>query len=390
LSFTTATIGDIASVQTGPFGSQLHNKDYVSVGTPIVTVEHLGQRKMTRQNLPCVSDSDKDRLSKYTLEYGDLVFSRVGSVDRCSWVSEEEDGWMFSGRCLRVRSNNPAEVYHKYLYYFFNLESTKDFVRNVAVGATMPSINTRLLSEVPISFPGVEAQRQIGDILSALDDRIEENTKINHHLEQIAQAIFKSWFVDFEPWGCVMPDDWRETELGEVATLSAGGDKPAVSSPTLTDECQVPIFSNGIDNFGLYGYTDRPKITDECVTVSARGTIGYVCLRQDPFVPIVRLVTVIPNNKFITAKYLYLYLSSIHITGVGTTQQQLTVPDFKKYRILVPNRNAVESFTQTVDPMFEAIRHKRAENECLATSRNALLPRLMSGELSVADLGDAK
>ncbi len=182
MKFKTLTIGDIASVQTGPFGSQLHKKDYVLVGTPIVTVEHLGQRKMTRQNLPCVSEVDKNRLSKYTLQYGDLVFSRVGSVDRCSWVSEDENGWMFSGRCLRVRPKDPSEIYHKYLYYFFNLESTKDFVRNISVGATMPSINTRLLSEVPISYPGIEEQRQIGDVLSAFDDRIEANIRINHHL----------------------------------------------------------------------------------------------------------------------------------------------------------------------------------------------------------------
>lgn len=183
-----ATIGDIASVQTGPFGSQLHNKDYVLVGTPIVTVEHLGERKMTRQNLPCVSETDKKRLSKYMLRYGDLVFSRVGSVDRCSWVSEEEDGWMFSGRCLRVRPNNPSEIYHKYLYYFFSLESTKDFVRSIAVGATMPSINTRLLSEVPFTFPGIKEQREIGDTLSALDDRIEANRKVNHHLAATSET----------------------------------------------------------------------------------------------------------------------------------------------------------------------------------------------------------
>ncbi|MCE5287566.1 MAG: restriction endonuclease subunit S [Pelosinus sp.] len=182
MTFKTATIGDIASVQTGPFGSQLHNKDYVLDGTPIVTVEHLGERKMTRQNLPCVSEADKDRLSKYTLQYGDLVFSRVGSVDRCSWVSEDEDGWMFSGRCLRVRPSDPAEIYHKYLYYFFILESTKDFVRNIAVGATMPSINTRLLSEVPITYPSIEEQRAIAEALGALDDKIENNSKINHHL----------------------------------------------------------------------------------------------------------------------------------------------------------------------------------------------------------------
>lgn len=97
----------IADIQTGPFGSQLHKEDYVETGTPIVTVEHLGNRVFTEQNLPRVSDSDKARLIKYTLSTGDIVFSRVGSVDRCSYVDKSHDGWMFSGRCLRVR---PTEL----------------------------------------------------------------------------------------------------------------------------------------------------------------------------------------------------------------------------------------------------------------------------------------
>ena len=96
---------NIADIQTGPFGSQLHKEDYVEVGTPIVTVEHLGNRVFTEQNLPKVSDEDETRLSKYVLKEGDIVFSRVGSVDRCSYVDAAHDGWMFSGRCLRVRPN---------------------------------------------------------------------------------------------------------------------------------------------------------------------------------------------------------------------------------------------------------------------------------------------
>ena len=188
MKFKTLLIGDIASVQTGPFGSQLHQKDYVQDGTPIVTVEHLGKRKMTRQNLPCVSDSDRKRLSKYTLEHGDLVFSRVGSVDRCSLVSAEEDGWLFSGRCLRVRANNKDELNSKFLFYFFNQKSIKDYVRSIAVGATMPSINTRLLSEVPISLPSIAAQYEIADVLSTLDDKIELNEMINNHLTHVLRT----------------------------------------------------------------------------------------------------------------------------------------------------------------------------------------------------------
>ena len=132
-------LGEIASVQTGPFGSQLHNEDYVEFGTPIVTVEHLGEREFSLHNLPKVSDFDKQRLQRYSLEAGDIVFSRVGSVDRCSLVSESENGWLFSGRCLRVK---PHSINSTFLYYYFKLENVKGYIRNKAVGATMPSLNT--------------------------------------------------------------------------------------------------------------------------------------------------------------------------------------------------------------------------------------------------------
>ncbi|GHU92064.1 hypothetical protein FACS1894202_14440 [Clostridia bacterium] len=181
MKYRATTIGEIAEIQTGPFGSQLHNKDYVLVGTPIVTVEHLGGYKMTRQNLPRVTDADKARLSKYVLKRGDTVFSRVGSVDRCSLVSDDEDGWLFSGRCLRVRAMDLG-VDSNYLYYFFNSESTKDTIRNLAVGSTMPSLNTSLLSGVPIYLPPLSVQQEIGATLSALDAKIAANTAINHNL----------------------------------------------------------------------------------------------------------------------------------------------------------------------------------------------------------------
>ena len=170
----------LADIQTGPFGSQLHKEDYVEVGTPIVTVEHLGNRVFTEQNLPRVSDEDKKRLNKYVLKKGDIVFSRVGSVDRCSYVDAVHDGWMFSGRCLRVRPNEELDAL--FLYYYFCLEDTKQYVRNIAVGATMPSINTKLLGEVPITYPGIDTQRKIAQMLAAIDDRIENNSKINDNL----------------------------------------------------------------------------------------------------------------------------------------------------------------------------------------------------------------
>lgn len=171
---------DVADIQTGPFGSQLHKEDYVKVGTPIVTVEHLGNRLFTQQNLPRVSEFDTKRLQKYLLEEGDIVFSRVGSVDRCSFVDMDHAGWLFSGRCLRIRPSLSIEPL--YLYYFLCLESTKNFIRSIAVGATMPSINTKILGEVEIPLPSIDVQKSISYQLSLIDRKIEVNNKINDNL----------------------------------------------------------------------------------------------------------------------------------------------------------------------------------------------------------------
>lgn len=185
-------------VQTGPFGSQLHQKDYVEKGIPIITVEHLGENRIVHRDLPCVSDADRKRLAKYSLQTGDIVFSRVGSVDRRAIVQKAEDGWLFSGRCLRVRPD-PEKLDSKWLSYFFGMPAFKQYIRGIAVGATMPSINTKILSDVPIYFPELDQQRAAGRFLNLIDDKIELNRHINQTLEAMAQAIFKSWFVDFDP-----------------------------------------------------------------------------------------------------------------------------------------------------------------------------------------------
>lgn len=207
---------------------------------------------------------------------------------------------------------------------------------------------------------------------------------LNDNLEQQAQAIYKSWFVNFEPFNGTMPHNWTICALGDITEIGAGGDKPKETSPVKTLSHPYPIYSNGTNNYGLYGYTNEPKIKEESVTVSARGTIGYVCLRHHPYVPIVRLITLIPDVNVVSAKYLYLCLCQLHIAGTGTTQQQLTVPDFRKTEIVVPDKTTMGAFTEAVTPIFEQIWANEDENVQLAKIRDALLPKLMSGELDVS------
>ena len=210
---------ELADIQTGPFGSQLHKEDYVADGTPSVTVEHLGNKMFSEQNLPRVSNTDKNRLKKYVLKQGDIVFSRVGSVDRCSYVDQKHDGWMFSGRCLRVRPT--SEIDSEYLYYYFCLEETKQFVRNIAVGATMPSINTKLLGEVVVTFPELEQQKRISGILSAIDSKIEVNQKINDNLYDLVNTLYTKLFKD---------TDCEMTTVEDYVDCIYSGGTPATSN----------------------------------------------------------------------------------------------------------------------------------------------------------------
>ncbi|MDD2286658.1 MAG: restriction endonuclease subunit S, partial [Paludibacter sp.] len=184
-------LGLVADVQTGPFGSQLHNEDYVEEGTPIITVEHFGDNIIKHSNLPLVSDEDVIRLKKYILAEGDLVFSRVGSVDRCVLVSHEENGWLFSGRCLRVRLGN--NINKKYINYCFNKKAFREYMNLIAVGSTMPSINTSILSNVKIPIPSLEEQTSIVFHLdakcSAIDATIQKRELAIEKLTAYKQSL---------------------------------------------------------------------------------------------------------------------------------------------------------------------------------------------------------
>ena len=186
-----ATVGDFASVQTGPFGSQLHNEDYVESGTPIITVEHMDGKYIAHRNLPLVSQNDVERLRKYDLHTGDIVFSRVGSVDRAVMVSRHEDGWLFSGRCLRVRPYDPDTG--SYFLWWFNQSVIRQLVTASAVGATMPSINTSILNSIRIVFPPKDIVTQFckmaDGFIEIIATNLEEIRKLNDAREYIQLSL---------------------------------------------------------------------------------------------------------------------------------------------------------------------------------------------------------
>ncbi len=311
---------------------------------------------------------------------GDIIFVCKGTPGRTCMVPDPID-FCIAQDMIALRAN-PALIYNRFLLVVLRSRSIQEQITNTSVGDVIPHFKKQFLDQLLIPVPPMEVQRKIGDLYFSLALKEELNKKINENLLQQAEALFKDRFLNTDP----LSDGWKIQTLGDVSDMSAGGDKPKIISDSKTVECQYPIYSNGSSDEGLYGYTNDYKISEECVTVSARGTIGYVCLRHVPFTPIVRLVTLIPHKGTISAKYLYLWLKSIQIHGTGTTQQQLTVPDFRKTKIVIPSEESMTQFTETIDPLFQQIWAYQEQNAKLANIRDTLLPKLMSGELDVSDI----
>jgi len=376
-------------IQTGPFGSQLHQKDYLPVGTPIITVEHLGENRIVHEDLPRISDEDKDRLSRYIMRKGDIIFSRVGSVDRRSLVRNQEDGWLFSGRCLRVRPD-PKKVNPDFLSWFFGLEAFKDYIRRIAVGATMPSLNTEILSNVPIVVPPLPEQRAIADVLGSLDDKIELNRRMNATLESMARAVFKAWFVDSEE-----AKGWKVGILEELADLNpeAWSNKSAPSQVEYIDLSNTKWGT--IEETIIYSWKDAPSRArrilrpgDTILGTVRPGNGSYALITRKGLTGSTGFAVLRPKSVAYR-EYVYLATTSkeniewfAHLAD-GAAYPAIRPEIVISSEIARPPDEILEKFSTIAKPLMDKIASNDEQSRTLAALRDALLPRLMSGEVKV-------
>lgn len=274
---------------------------------------------------------------------------------------------------FRVKDENI--ILPEYLDMWFKRPEFDREATFIAVGGVRGSMPWEDFCRMKIHVPPMGKQQQIVTAYKTITDRIALKQRINDNLEAAALAIYKKIFVE-NISADNLPQGWKYSLLDEIADVSAGGDRPIVCVDNPSESCNVPIFSNGTENEGLYGYTNKPKIFSESVTVSARGTIGFVCLREKPYVPIVRLISVTPKSENVTAKYLYFVLCVSEMQSTGTSQQQITVPDFKKKSILIPDSKAINAFSDYIEPLFTSINHNKAEIEKLGSLSRLFLSKL--------------
>lgn len=214
-------LGDIATcIQPGPFGSQLHNSDYSKEGTPIIMPKDIVGGAIVHSGLLKVSEEHVKRLSRHQVYEGNLIVARKGDVRKCAYITASENGWMTGSDCLKVVLDE-SKCYPKFIYYQLRSEHIGRWLEKVSIGATMPSLNTGLLSGIEMALPPIEIQKQIAGILSVYDDLIENNQKQIKLLEEAAQRLYKEWFVDLcfpghENTEIVdgVPEGWKKRAVG--------------------------------------------------------------------------------------------------------------------------------------------------------------------------------
>ena len=343
--------------------------------------ENLLGVSVQKQFIPSIANTVGTDFTKYkVVKKGQFTYipdtSRRGDKIGIALLEDYEEG-LVSNVYIVFEVIDTEKLLPEYLMLWFSRPEFDRYARFKSHGSVREVMDWDEMCKVELPVPPIEEQRKIVKAYKTITDRIALKKQINSDLEATAQTIYNKMFID-DIDTANLPNGWRIDPLERIAELSAGGDRPMVYSDFPTELCNVPIFSNGIDEEGLYGFTDKAKIFDESVTVSARGTVGYVFLREEPYVPIVRLISVIPNTSYVTAKYLYFALAAIDLHSTGTSQQQITVPDFKKRRILVPDGITLSDFTSKIEPLFSAIKQNKAEIKsliALQSSYFALLSR---------------
>jgi type I restriction enzyme S subunit len=388
------SLGEVAEVQTGPFGSQLKNAQYITGGTPVVTVEHINDFKISDFKYPSVTKEDKVRLLKYTLKAGDIIFTRVGSVDLSAYVKPHQDGWMFSSRMLRVRPNE--DVDSRFLSYFFQQKSFREYILNISVGATMPSINTDILKGVTVSYPKISEQQSIASILSSLDDKIDLLHRQNKTLEAMAETLFRKWFVE------EAKEEWEEKKLRDVIDIGIGRTPPRKESQWFTlnssDVKWISIKDMGNDGVFIFNTSEYltqsaveqfniPIIPKDTVVLSFKMTVGRVAITDEQMLS----NEAIAHFKFrddtpFTKEYLYLFLKSYQYETLGSTSSIVTSINsamIKDMIIQIPDDKTMMQFREKAEANFNKIKSNQLQIRSLVTLRDTLLPKLMSGEVRV-------
>lgn len=403
MNWKQTTLGEISSnIQTGPFGSQLHQSDYSENGIPVVMPKDILNGHVSDISIARVPEEYANRLNRHKIEPGDILYSRRGDVGRCAFTTDIEAGWLCGTGCLRVTIDQRKAI-PKFVFYQLQKTETIGWVEKHAVGSTMLNLNTSILSNVPIQIPSIDKQRFIVGVLSAYDNLIENNQKQIKLLEEAAQRLYKEWFVDLRFPGHEntkitdgIPEGWRMAVLSEIASVNKESiskqypydyvdyidigavSKGQINSVTRLSTKDAPGRAKRIafDGDVLWGMV-RPNLKSYALVFHPKETsvfsTGFAILHAEK-VPFSFLYCHVTQDEFVS------YL--INCTN-GAAYPAVKPSHFENAVLLVPTDMVLSKFHSLVGQMFRQAEILEQKNQQAIEARDRLLPKLMSGEIEV-------
>ena len=245
------TLGDLAkangcTIQTGPFGSQLHKHEYQADGIGVVNPTHMADRRVSHDSVPCVSAEVAKRLSKHQVRPGDLLFARRGEIGRHALITESERGWLCGTGCFLVRVNGP-ESDSTYISFYLSTDESVEWLNRHAAGVVMPNLSNNVLQRVPVALPPLPEQKKIAHILSTMQRAIEAQERIIQTTTELKKALMHKLFteglpsIDASTGGLrhepqkqteigPIPESWEVVRLSDVCRFQSGG-TPSKQNP---------------------------------------------------------------------------------------------------------------------------------------------------------------
>ncbi|EAH7799325.1 restriction endonuclease subunit S [Campylobacter coli] len=391
------TLGEILSsdkysIKRGPFGSALKKSFFVEKGIRIFE-QYNPINNDPHWKRYFISHEKFQELEAFKATEGDLLISCSGTLGKIVELPKDTEMGIINQALLKIRLNN-IKILNSYFIYYFNSPIMQEKILESTLGSAIKNIaSVKILKQIEIPLPPLKEQERIVGILDESFAKIDESIKILEqdllNLDELMQSALQKAFnplKDNAKENYKLPQSWEWKSLEEISeNISAGGDKPKNCTESKTAKNQIPVYANGVNNNGLVGYTDKATIIKPSLTISARGTIGFVCIRKEPYFPIVRLISLIPCENILCLHYLYFCLNFFIAKGEGSSIPQLTIPKFKSLQIPLPPLKEQEQIAKHLDFVFEKTKALKElytkELKDYEELKQSLLNKAFKGEL---------
>jgi len=357
-------------------------------------------RTLDKSKYAFISEETHQKLKRSQIKENDILFSMAGMFLGKTGIVQADDVPANTNQAVAIIRIVPEQANYLYVYYYLNQKNIVTWINSLSGQSAQPNINLKQIGEIEIPLPDRIIQDTIVEMLSAIDSRIELNTAINENLEQQAQAIFKAWFVDFEPFGGVMPDDWSECILDSMCSLIIKGITPKYIEHSAQFVINQKCVRNHQIDLSLARCHEPKKVNEKwlqygdiVVNSTGTGTLGRAA--QVLFTPnnmtVDSHVTIIRASKQEYIYYLGLWATShehdFEMLQTGSTgQTDLPRERLKQMPVILPSDDILCKFSEIIKPIADIRIKNQQENQSLAALRDTLLPKLMNGEIDVSEV----